>query len=158
MTNDELITTKDQQLIDSCLNNFFILLGLKDFSLVTAVKEPWIVVDLKTPDTGLVVGHNGETLSGLQLLLRLLLYRQLGRWVPLVLDSDGYLSKRQADLEKTAHNLAQKVIFSGQPQELVNLSAADRRIIHLYLQNQPGVMTESQDTKYGRKLVIKTKS
>lgn len=155
---DTNITDWSKQLpaIEKTVSTFFDLLGLSPYSIKSSVdQEGWILMAVDYDKQGVLIGHNGETLQALQLVLRQVLYHDLGLWTPLVLDVGGYLEKRKQVLEKTALNLSQEAKATQTTQEIINLSAAERRIVHLVLKDDPEVVTESEDTSFGRKLLIK---
>jgi len=145
--------------IKKTVKEFFDLLGLEPYGFELTIKEKrWIYIDLEYADQGLLIGSRGETLMSLQLMLRLILYKRLDFWVPIILNVGNYLQQREESLQKVAQNLSQKVKFSHKTQELNNLNSAERRIIHLFLKENPDVVTESMDTADGRKLLINPKS
>lgn len=141
------------------MSNILDMIGLKNYSLEIEINEnSWIEGRINYQDQGILIGHKGETLASLQLVVRLALYRQLGFWVPFILDVGDYLKSRNEHLKQVAQNLSQKVKFSQEIQELNDLNSAERRIVHVSLKDHPDVTTESIDTKYGRKLLIKPKN
>ena len=158
-SNSEGKPLKDQlPVIEKIVSKTLDLIGLKDYSIKTSLdKDKWIHVDINYPDQGLLIGHRGETLKAMQLIFRLIAYRQLEQWMPIVVNVGDYLEKRKESLERLAQNVSQKAKFSQKFQELNNLGPAERRIIHLYFKDSPDVITESVDTDFGRTLIIKPK-
>ncbi|MGB9441176.1 MAG: R3H domain-containing nucleic acid-binding protein, partial [Desulfobacterales bacterium] len=69
-------------------------------------------------------------------------------------DVGGYLETRKANLEKLAERLADKSKRIRKPISLGQMSASDRRIVHLALKNDPDIRTKSRGEGYMRKLVI----
>jgi len=61
---------------------------------VAKQNEGWLI-SVKMENPALLIGFHGETLTGLQLVLSLMVYRQLGEWVRLTVDVDGYLQRRR---------------------------------------------------------------
>lgn len=113
---------------------------------------------LSDQDTGMLIGHHGDTISALQLLLGLILYKQSGSWTRLIVDIGDYRAKRTASLEKLAQDTAQRVKFSNEPIALFNLNPFERRAIHIYLEGHPDVATESDGEGRNRHLIIKPKN
>ncbi len=113
---------------------------------------------LSDQDTGMLIGHRGDTISALQLLLGLILYKQTGAWTRLIVDIGDYRAKRTASLEKLAQDTAQRVKFSNEPIALFNLNPFERRAIHIYLEGHPDVATESDGEGRNRHLIIKPKN
>ena len=110
---------------------------------------------VKEEDSGRLIGHHGETIAALQLILGLIIYKQTGAWQHLTVDIDEYRAQRTASLEKLAEDTAHRVKFSGQPIALFNLNPFERRAIHLYLAENKEVITESQGEGRNRHLIVK---
>jgi spoIIIJ-associated protein len=99
-------------------------------------------VDVQGPDGSLLLAHQGEVLRSSEYLLR-----RMVRELPeggLVLDSGGYRAERQAMLERRAAAAADEVRRSGQPVILEPLPAAERRIVHLAIQREEAVASQSE--------------
>lgn len=114
-------------------------------------------IQIESEDSGYLIGYHGKTIEALQLVLSLIVYQKLGGWQKIFVNVGNYLEQRQEQLRKLALNIAQKVKFSGEQQVIPNLSAPERRIIHLVLADHPDVLTESEGEGEERKLVIKPK-
>lgn len=106
-------------------------------------------------DTGILIGYHGDTISALQLIINLLIYKKLGEWLRLEVNIGDYRQKRAESLEKMALDSAQRVKFSGQPMALFNLNPFERRLIHEFLAKDPAVTTESEGEAKNRHLIIK---
>jgi spoIIIJ-associated protein len=65
------------------------------------------------------------------------------RRIQVAVDVGGYRKRREAQLESLAKSLAAKVESSGQQTMTEPLNAAERRIIHITLANNPAVRTET---------------
>ncbi|MDZ7586947.1 MAG: KH domain-containing protein [Patescibacteria group bacterium] len=113
---------------------------------------------LSESDTGILIGYHGDTISALQLIINLLIYKQEGQWTRLVVNIGDYRQKRAESLEKMALDSAQQVKFSGQPMALFNLNPFERRLIHEFLAEDPQVTTESEGEARNRHLIIKPKA
>ena len=144
--------------IEASVKELLGLMSLKDYELsVVLNKDNYVEVNINSSNEALLIGHKGSGLNSLQLVLRMIMYKKFGFWIPLLLNVGDYLEQRKASLERLAQNLSHKVKFSKEPQEINNLSSAERRVVHLYLKEHPDVETESIDGVYGRKLLIKAK-
>jgi len=114
-------------------------------------------VQIDSGDSGYLIGYHGETIEALQLILSLMVYKQLGSWQKLVVDVGNYRRQREEQLKKLALNVAQKVKFSREPQPIADLSPRERRTVHLFLSNHPDVYTESEGEGQKRRLMVKPK-
>ncbi len=117
-----------------------------------------IEVDVKGDNLSNLIGRRGETLDNLQYVARLLVAKELGRYVNLVIDVEGYKSHREEMLKQLAQRMAERVVTSHKPVTLEPMPANERRIIHLSLRDHPGVRTESVGTDEHRKVTIFPKS
>ena len=131
------------------------LIGIEKFKLVLKEEEKICHLTIQTEESDLLIGRAGENLSALQLMLRLLVYRESGEWQTILVNVNDWREKREEYLKKLASNLAQKVKFSGHEVQLSLLSPTERRIIHLYLANHPDVTTVSEGEGRERHLIIK---
>jgi spoIIIJ-associated protein len=119
---------------------------------------PTLVLNIRGGDLGALIGRRGETLEDLQYLTRLLVSKELGRYINLVLDVEGYKSHREQTLQQLAQRMAERVVTSHKPASLEPMPANERRIIHLTLRDHPQVRTESVGSGEDRKVTIVPKS
>jgi spoIIIJ-associated protein len=115
-------------------------------------------VNVETPESGLLIGFHGETLSSFQLILGLMVYKKLGQWVKIVVEVGDYRAKRAEQLTAMAQAYANQAISSGQPVTLPPLPPSERRVIHIALQDRPDVETESTGEGNQRRVVVKPKA
>jgi len=115
-------------------------------------------LNIDCADPGILIGNRGETISSLQLILSLMVYKKLGRWQRVIVNISDYLEKRAESLEKMALETAQRVKFSKEGLMMPFLNSAERRVIHMALADNPDVVTESIGEGRERRLVIKPKS
>ena len=136
-------------------------LGIKPTKITISSPEAGsYLLDLEVAeqDKGMLIGYHGDTISALQLMLNLLLYRQTGEWCKLIVNIGDYRQKREEALIKLAQDTAQRVKFSGQPMALFNLNPFERRTIHAFLSTDPKVATESEGEGRNRHLIVKPKA
>lgn len=115
-------------------------------------------VNIETPESGLLIGFHGETLSSFQLILGLIAYKKLGQWTKIVVEVGDYRAKREEQLTAQALAYAEQVLSSGQPVTLPPLPPSERRIIHLALQDNPKLETLSEGEGNQRRVIIKPKA
>ena len=111
---------------------------------------------VKGSDAALLIGKRGQTLEAIQSLVEKIINKHNANngKVRVQVDVEGYLQTRQENLEKLAQKLAAKSKRIGKPIALSQMSAYERRIIHLALKKDRGVRTKSKGEGYLRKLVI----
>ena len=119
---------------------------------------PTLVLDVQGENLGSLIGRRGETLDSLQYLTRLLIAKQVGHYIDLVVDVEGYKSHREQTLQQLAQRMAERVMTTHKPASLEPMPPNERRIVHLALRDHPGVRTESVGTGDNRKVTILPKS
>ena len=112
------------------------------------------IIDLAGEDSGLLIGRRGQTLQALQFLVTLIVRRQMGEDVRVVLDVENYRQRRESSLRDMAAKVASRVAQTNRSITLEPMSPADRRIIHTSLAQHPGVRTESAGEGENRKVTI----
>jgi spoIIIJ-associated protein len=113
-----------------------------------------ILLDVKTEDSGRLIGRQGQTLSDLQYITNRLLFQQDPSAPKIMVDVSGYRAQAREALVKKAKDAAEKVRRWGDVVELEPLSAFDRRIIHQALKDDPGIETHSVEVEGTDKKVI----
>ena len=112
----------------------------------------------QTDDPSLLIGYHGDNLFSMQSLLGLHLHAQLNEWVNLSLNVNDYRERREFTLHSLADTAVSRVIATGHPHSLPPMSAAERRVVHMYLTNHPRVSTASQGLGRSRYIVVSPKS
>ncbi len=117
--------------------------------------ETGVRLELSGKDAGLLIGKQGQTLDAVEFLVGRILDRAIRDRTRVVLDVGGYRERRRQQLEQMAFRLARQVRATGEAIVLEPLDASERRIIHLALQGDDQVTTESVGDGRGRRLVIR---
>ncbi len=105
-------------------------------------------------DLGALIGRQGETLSSLQYLVRLMVSQKLRRWTNIVVDVEGYKERRAERLAQMALRMADQVVETGKSVALEPMPGNERRLIHIALRDHPHVYTESIGEDTRRKIQI----
>ncbi len=114
---------------------------------------PW-VLQIQGNDLGMLIGRRGETLSALQYITRLIVSRELQRRANIVLDVEGYKSRREKQLRQLAQRMADQALQMERTVTLEPMSPYERRIVHLELRSNSDVETESVGEGDHRKVTI----
>lgn len=112
------------------------------------------IIDLTGEDSGLLIGRRGQTLQALQFLVTLMVRRQYGEEVRVVLDVENYRQRRENSLRDMAGKVAARVVQTGRSITLEPMPPADRRVVHTFLTDTPGVRTESTGEGESRKVMV----
>jgi len=138
------------------VKSFFESLGV-DSKIKTSEDDEIISVVLETEDTGIIIGYHGETLEALQIVLSLMLAKKTGEFKRVSVEVGDYKKNREEWLEKLALDAKEKAIFGNKEVYLTDLKAWERRVVHMVLQEDDQVLTESSGEGKERILVIKPK-
>jgi len=113
-----------------------------------------ILLDVKTEDSGRLIGRQGQTLADLQYITNRLLFQQDPSSPKAMVDVGGYRAQAREALVKRAQDAAEKVRRWGDAVELEPLNAFDRRVVHQALKDDPDVETSSVEVDGTDKKVI----
>lgn len=117
--------------------------------------EEEIVLDIHGDHTALLIGRKGQTLEALQYLVTRVVSERQGKEAPhVLLDAENYRARRRKSLEDMALRLGEKAKRERKAVTVDALSAADRRIIHLALEDDPWLKTKSLGAGAYRRLLI----
>jgi spoIIIJ-associated protein len=122
-----------------------------------AEEDGSLVATCSGRDLGLLIGRHGQTIDAIQYLANAILARQLPG-TSVVVDAAGYRARRQATLASMAAGAAEQAVRSGEPVELEPMTAVERKIVHLTLQDQAGVETTSEGTEPNRFVIVSPSS
>jgi spoIIIJ-associated protein len=146
------ITEKAKAVLSEILG----LMGVKA-SVETRVGERGdeITLEIHAESSGLLIGRKGQTLEALQYLVTRIAGERPGSEGPHILvDIESYRERRRKSLEDMALRLGEKAKRQRKTVTVDALSAADRRIIHAALQDDPWVTTKSLGQGSYRRLLI----
>lgn len=143
-----------EQIVKKVTQELFKKLNVQATPLVSEENENLQVL-VETEEAGLLIGFHGETLKSLELILTLLISNKLGEFTRINLDIAGYKKQREEKLLVLAQEIKEQVKAQSLPQTLPNLTASERRLIHLFFQDDKEVTTESQGEGEARQLIIK---
>ncbi len=147
---------KENKKIHDIAKKLFGLLGIEgDFEI--AQSEDSIDINLNTQDSGIVIGYHGDTLESLQLILSLCFSKQTGEFKRVSVEIGEYKKKREEWLKNLALETKEKALSQNKEIYLSDLKSWERRVVHLLLQDDQEVVSESIGEGKDRVLVIKPK-
>jgi len=119
----------------------------------TEENETQIIVRLYGGDARRFVDRHGEVLDALQVLAnKALVGRKIEKDIEL--DCESFKERRVTDLEERAKQLADRVRKDGREQLLPAMSPIERRIVHLALQDDEAVTTESRGEGFYKRVAV----
>jgi spoIIIJ-associated protein len=128
-----------------------------DLSVAADWTEEGCVLDLSGEDSHYALAENGELLDAFQVLLFQIYGREIDREHRFVVDAEGFRKTRKAELKAMAHFAADNVRKNGRAFTFGKLNSTERRIIHLTLQVEEDLITESVGDGRERRLQVRLK-
>jgi spoIIIJ-associated protein len=118
-----------------------------------AGREP-VILDISGDDLGMLIGWRGENLRALQTVLNLMTGDGEADGRRLILDVERYRARREEHVRELALRIAHRVKRTGQRYTLDPMQAYERRVIHITLEGDEGVRTESAGAEPARRVTI----
>lgn len=147
---------KESKLIKETAEEMLEKIGLKA-KVEIGDEDNEVVISVEDQEPGVLIGYHGETLDSFQHLLKMILFKKTNQWPSLAVEAAGYRENRKKMLETMAQSAAQQVKLSGRSFRLPPLSSFERRVVHLALVDEEGVVTESEGEGRERRVVVKPK-
>ncbi len=128
--------------------------------ICTENADVYPAIEVIGDDTGILIGHHGETLDAIQYLVNLALFRRAagdrgGREsIRITVDIENYRAKREETLRALARRMAARAVKYRRNIFLEPMNPYERRIIHSELQSYPDVSTHSVGSDINRKIVV----
>ncbi len=145
-----------QELLDEVRDLVSSILVAMDFDAGVEVYDAggFIAVDVASEDTALFIGQKGETIDALQYLVNVAAFKERDFFKRIVLDAEGYRQRRVEAIQGMAHRTARKALRERRTVEMPPMNSSERRVVHLYLSENPNVTTESEGTGDGRRVMV----
>lgn len=139
----------------------FLTAVVTDLRFDLRVSSKWTnegcLLNLSGDDVSFLLNENGEMLDAFETLLFQIYGRELEREHRFVCDADGFRQTRRAELQAMARFAANNVRKSDKPFVFGVLNSTERRVIHLTLQEEPDLITESVGFGKDRRLQVSLK-
>jgi spoIIIJ-associated protein len=152
---DEPLATAGREIVEDLLD----YMGFPgEVDVLRAGKEngtPTLVMAVVDGESmGALIGRRGETLQAFQFISQLLVNRRVGHWTRVLLDIEGYRSRRERYLKDTALRAAEKAMRYRESIELDPMIPSERRIVHLTLASHESVTTHSEGEGDSRRVIV----
>jgi len=126
----------------------------KDAKVSAREDSDGLLFEIESPDAAVLIGKRGQTLEAIQYLTEKIINKHSEGRVHVQVDIEGYLKKRRDSLEGLASRMTEKALRTGKPATIGQMSAYERKIVHLKLKDDSRVRTQSKGDGFLRKLVI----
>jgi spoIIIJ-associated protein len=128
-------------------------LGL-DGSVDISEDEESLKGNVSGSELGIFIGRHGQTIDAVQYLANAISYRGFDMRKRVIIDAEDYRERRAEALRSLAERGVEEIEGGQDEYELKPMSAAERRIIHVYLQERDGIETFSEGRDPYRRVII----
>ncbi|HET7034632.1 MAG TPA: RNA-binding cell elongation regulator Jag/EloR [Thermomicrobiaceae bacterium] len=117
-------------------------------------EPPTVFIDIEGRDLGTLIGRRGEHLTQLQYMLNVLVNKHLTIWTRVIVDVEGYRTRREESIVGLAQRVAKQVARNRRPISLEPMPPNERRVVHVALRDEPNVTTLSSGEGALRRVTI----
>jgi spoIIIJ-associated protein len=114
----------------------------------------FIAADVAPDNTALFIGQKGETIDALQYLVNVSAFRERPYFKRIVVDAEGYRQRRVEAIQGMAHRTARRAVREQRTVEMPPMNSSERRVVHLFLSENPGVTTQSEGSGDSRRVRV----
>jgi spoIIIJ-associated protein len=146
----------DNQAAETAKKTLQDILRLLEVEATVELKEDSerILLNIQGDGSGLLIGRKGQTLDAMEYLINKIVHKDAEDKKRIVVDTENYRFRREDSLVNLAQRLGEKAKRLGRPVTISPMSAHDRRIIHLALEDDKALRTWSTGTGLYRKVII----
>ncbi len=147
-----------EELLKDTIRTFIERLSIEVTSIEVVSTPAHPLYTVRTADSKLLIGPQGEHVRALNTLIKKMLEKQLGADMPhFLIDVNGYHKKRIDELGQNAKLLAERVRAFRSSVEMSPMNAYERMIVHATFANDPEIETVSEGEGKFRHVVIRYK-
>ncbi|HIJ79264.1 MAG: Jag N-terminal domain-containing protein [Desulfobulbaceae bacterium] len=148
------VSAEDIELIKSDLGQILALMNCPSEITIDQDANNKVHAHISGEHVEVIVGAEGQTLDGLQYLMRKIITRKFPQKVLFSLDAGDFRSNRTEELQERAVRLAQEVKDTGKTRTIPAINPAERRIVHMALQNDTEIRSRSVGDGIFKKVLI----
>ncbi len=126
-----------------------------DLNVAAEWTDEGCLLNLSGNDAHYALAENGELLDAFETLLFQAYGRELEREHRFIVDAEGFRQSRKAELHAMARFAADQVRKNNRPFTFGVLNSTERRIIHMTLQQEDDLFTESVGDGRDRRLQVR---
>ena len=143
---------KAQEVLENILQRF----GFET-SIEVLEDDDCVTLNIKGDGSGILIGRKGQTLDALQYVVNKIVHRSPNVTKQIIVDTEGYREKRKETLIDLAKRLSEQAKTREGPVSTSPLNPFERRIIHLAIQDDDELTTQSTGEGIYRSVVISPK-
>lgn len=148
---------ENKKILNELVEKLLDLMGVvAEHSIVYEEENQAFLIQIDSEkEIGLLIGVRGETINAVQTFIGMALKLRTGEWHRVIVNVGDWREKQADKLTELALSAAARAKETGDDQPLYNLSAADRRLVHMALVDDKEIETESFGEGEDRYLIIK---
>lgn len=113
-----------------------------------------ITLEIESPDSKFIIGKQGATLVSLQHVLKMLVRAKSDDYINFSIDVNGYRQQQDNYIREAANDIASEATINGRAVTMEPMNGYERRLVHLELEKNHKVKTESIGEGENRKVII----
>jgi spoIIIJ-associated protein len=141
---------------ESFFRDIALKMGL-NIEIRTFENDECVYIEVEGKDSRTVIGKRGQTLDAIQYLTNLVMNKGQDKYIRVIVDVEGYRSRREKTLEQLAVKLAKRVERTGRNVRLEPMNPYERKVIHATLQSNGSISTRSEGEEPYRRVIIERK-
>ena len=142
-----------KKLIEDVLNGLTV-----QFDMVEVVEDDvHPIFMIKTDDSGVLIGNNGENLRALNHLIKKIAHTKTDGDTcnQFIVDVNGYNRRRMREIKDQTAILAERARLFKSSVEMSPMNAYERMIVHSFLSDDKEIQTQSEGEGRFRRVVLK---
>ena len=128
-----------------------------DIHINSYENDECVYLEIEGKDSRTIIGKRGQTLDAIQYITNLVMNKNRNDYIRVIVDVEGYRSRREQTLENLAIKLSGKVEKTGRSVKLEPMNPYERKVIHSTLQSNPRINTRSEGEEPYRRVIIEKK-
>lgn len=148
-----VITPEILAQIKNDLQQMITLMGFA-YEVILSTEENKVTVEIVGASVEDIIGPEGQTLDAIQYLLRKMFNKQMEEKIMFTVDAGGFRATRLKEIQEMARELAVKVQTTGKTMMIPALNPAERRSIHMILQDNKEIRARSVGDGFYKKIMI----
>ena len=114
-----------------------------------------IKIDLEGENMSELVGYHSKNLESLQHIVNLAFNKNREERIKIIIDINKYREKRESYITSYAQRAIIEVKTNNQPMELPAMKPAERRVVHMVVKQETGIVSTSEGEEPNRYIVIR---
>jgi spoIIIJ-associated protein len=148
---------KVENILETNLKKIFDFIGIDPETEITIKDDSSYLITITGNDLNFLIGFRGQSLDGLQNILKLMVYRETKTQPIITVDINEYKDRKSEKLQDMAKNYIDKVRFFQKEVELPTMNPWERREIHILVSEYDDILSESKGEGSNRRVVLKPK-